>query len=233
MAEISSGMYRVTQACVAIVLWAWQRRDSEGLRDEERSVRWVAPEHHMVFGFNARKAAQVVAYLASKTPNKRLNVVKAVKLVYLADRESLARHGFPIIDDDRVSMPLGPVNSTTYRYVKSERESDDWSCFLKKRIDHEIALEDGVSEEDLDELSDADIACLDAVFERFGSMHWKKIVEWAHNQNNIPEWRDPNGSSAIIPVRRILDALGVENANEQANAIEDHRAIDRLFASIR
>ncbi len=49
----------------------------------------------MAMGFNARKAAQVVAYLANKTPQKRLNIVKAMKLVYLADRDSFQHYGFP------------------------------------------------------------------------------------------------------------------------------------------
>ena len=76
----------------------------------------------MVSGFNARKAAQVVAYLANKAPNGRLNILKAIKLVYLADRESLRQSGFPILDDDRFSMPHGPVNSTTLRLANGELE---------------------------------------------------------------------------------------------------------------
>ena len=96
----------------------------------------------MVSGFNARKAAQVVAYLANKAPNGRLNILKAIKLVYLADRESLRQSGFPILDDDRFSMPHGPVNSTTLRLANGELEDASWSEIIADRSNHELSVTD-------------------------------------------------------------------------------------------
>ena len=64
--------------------------------------------------YDPRKAAQTIAYFSIKNGGKPLHVVRAVKLVYLADRESTARSGFPIQDETRVSMRHGPVNSSTY-----------------------------------------------------------------------------------------------------------------------
>ena len=86
---------------------------------------------------------------------------------------------------------------------------------------------------DWDELSDADIECLDAVWDRFGHMHWRELVDWTHDPKNVPEWEDPEGSSYLIPVRRILVSLAVENAKEHGTVVEDHRKIDRLFLSLR
>ncbi len=56
-------------------------------------------ESHM---YNPVKAAQVIAYLAYKEPGKTLDVLKAIKLVYLADRESITQFGAPILDESRV-----------------------------------------------------------------------------------------------------------------------------------
>lgn len=183
--------------------------------------------------FNARKAAQVVAYFALKNRTGRINVLKAVKLVYLADRTCLKTHGYPIIDDDRVSMPHGPVNSTTYRYMGGECEDSEWSNILRDRSNHEISVKPHGPINNWDELSDAEIACLDAVWEKFGHMDQWQLRDWTHEKKNLPEWEDTNNSSASIPLLRILYMLRVENAEEQALLIEDHRDIDKLFRSLR
>jgi len=40
-------------------------------------------------GYNARKAAETIAYFIIKSETHQIKVLKAIKLVYLADRESL------------------------------------------------------------------------------------------------------------------------------------------------
>jgi uncharacterized phage-associated protein len=184
-------------------------------------------------GFNSRRAAQVVAYLANKSTTKRLNVVKLIKLVYLADRESIKNFGFPILDDDdRVSMRLGPVNSTTYRYVNGEEISSAWNAILRDRSNHEISVKTAALESGWDELSDADIECLDKTWKTFGHMGPFDLVHWTHDPNNVPEWEDPDGSAYLIPMRRILTALGIEDVDLHNRTIEDHRRLSRLLDSI-
>lgn len=184
--------------------------------------------------YNPRKAAQVIALLALRAGGG-LDVLKAVKLVYLADRESMARYGFPILDENHVSMRHGPVNSSTYAHLSGEEDLDacGWSDFLQSRENHRVAVMAGVTEEALDELSDADIACLNAVWERFGGMEKWAIRDWTHDPGNIPEWEDPGSSSTLIPLTRTFRHLGVANPDAQAGVIDDHRAIDRLFANLR
>jgi uncharacterized phage-associated protein len=186
----------------------------------------------MASGFNARKAAQVVAYLANKAPNARLNILKAIKLVYLADRESLRQSGFPILDDDRFSMPHGPVNSTTLRLANGELEDAGWSEFIEDRANHELAVTDAGRTCEWDELSDAEVQCLDKVWQDFGHMDKYVLRDWTHDPKNVPEWEDPDGSSSPIPVRRILQNLGVENPDAHSSVIEDHRRINRLLANL-
>ncbi len=184
--------------------------------------------------YNARKAAQVIAYLAMKGKAACLPVLKVVKLVYLADRESLSRFGFPILEEPYVSMPQGPVNSSTYSHINGEQDLDacGWSEFLQARENNEVAAVQGITTQDLDELSDADIECLDAVWDRFGGMDRWQIRDWTHDRNNVPEWEDPHASSQPIPLERTLNHLNVENAEAQANLIKEHRQMDRLFAAL-
>jgi len=185
--------------------------------------------------YNVKKAAQTIAYLALKNGGKPLFVLSAVKLVYLADRESIARHGFPIQDEGRVSMEHGPVNSKTYSYIKGEVESGaaEWADYLRDREDNMIALaRPDLDPAELDELSDADLAALDAVWERFGQWDRWALVKWTHDPKNLPEWEDPGLSSILIPLKRIMQAVQVPNAVDQAALVRDFDRIDSLFRSL-
>lgn len=185
--------------------------------------------------FNARKSAQVIAYLIARNGGASLNVVKAIKLVYLSDRQSIKNFGFPILDEARVSMPLGPVNSTTYRHVNGEYdlEACGWSDFLEDKAHHQIGATKVFSSDDLDELSEADVQCLDEVWAEFGHLNQWQLVDYTHDKTHVPEWEDPKGSSLPIPLDRIMRYLNIENAEHQVSLVEDHQHIDRIFSSLR
>lgn len=186
--------------------------------------------------YDPRKAAQTVAYLTVKNGRRPLNIVKAIKLVYLADRESVRRHGFPIQDEEHYSLPLGPVNSSTYEFIKGEvppEYSEQWSEFLTDRSNHRIGLRNReIDTDDLDELSDADIEVLDSVWDQFGHMGTWRLVDWTHDPNNVPEWEDPHGSSSRIPLRRMMDALGIENAAERESEVHEHRNSSKFLKAL-
>lgn len=186
--------------------------------------------------YDPRKAAQTVAYLTVKNDRRPINILKAVKLVYLADRESVRRNGFPIQDEPHYSMPHGPVNSTTYRFIRGEvppNEQNGWSDFLTDRDNHKVGLANqDIDTDELDELSDADIAVLEAVWEQFGHMNEWQLVDWTHDPHNVPEWEDPNGSSSIIPLRRMMDALGIENAADQEAIVRESRRSSEFLKAL-
>ena len=186
--------------------------------------------------YDPRKAAQTIAYLTVKNGRHPLNILKAVKLVYLADRESVRCHGFPIQDEPHYSMPHGPVNSTTYRHINGEippERAEGWSKYLADRTRHRVGLADrDINPDDLDELSDADVAILDAVWDQFGHMSEWQLVDWTHDPHNVPEWEDPNGSSQLIPLRRMMDALGIENSADQEDAVRESRRASAFLKAL-
>lgn len=185
--------------------------------------------------YDPRKAAQTIAYFAMKNGKHPLNVVKAVKLVYLADRESVAKTGFPIQDEPRVSMKHGPVNSNTYSFINGEYDPAEfgWSDFLSDRSNHRIGLaKPDLSVDDLDELSDADVQVLDSVWDKFGQMDQWQLVEWTHQTDNIPEWEDPGNSSYEIPVERMMRALSIQDAAGQAELVEGLEYAKHLVKSL-
>jgi uncharacterized phage-associated protein len=184
--------------------------------------------------YNARKAAQVIAYFALKESSKRIDVLKAVKLVYIADREMIKLHGFPIMDEPRVSMPHGPVNSKTYSHIQGEYDLDScgWAEFLRDRANHQVSVKHEAPL-DWDELSDAEIAVLDRVWDKFGAMNKWQLRDWTHDPENVPEWEDPDGSSLPIPLERIMLAVGVKNHTKQAQSIREQYALDDVFSNLK
>ena len=182
-----------------------------------------------------RKAAQTIAYFSMKNGGKPLHVVRAVKLVYLADRESTARSGFPIQDETRVSMRHGPVNSSTYSFINGEYDPTTcgWSDFLSDRSNHRVGLSrPDLSEDDLDELSEAEIQVLDLVWEQFGPMNTWALRDWTHDSDNIPEWEDPGNSSFEIPLERMMHSLAIEEANAQAETVKSLGYAKHLVKSL-
>jgi len=184
----------------------------------------------MLEWFNDRKAAQVVAFFCEKEGGE-IDVLKVVKLVYLADREAMASWGFPITNDKHVSMPHGPVNSLTYEMIGGGGESEDWQNLLSDRKDYRIALARALGEDDDDELSDAEIEAMNAVWDRFGSMSKYEVRDWTHD--HCPEWEDPNGSSTPIPHDRTLRFLNVENPDKFAERIEVNRSYRSIMSELR
>lgn len=181
--------------------------------------------------YNPRKAAQVISFFASKSDDNHIEILKVIKLVYLADRESLKTYGFPVLDEQRVSMPHGPVNSLTYSFINGEMENAGWSEFLLDRDNHRVSVKPGAPQ-DWDELSEADLECLEMVWKQFGQMNKWEIRDWTHSSENIPEWEDPGRSSSPIPIERILLSVGIHSHVQAAEQIHDLQKAERLISSL-
>ena len=161
--------------------------------------------------FDERRAAEAAAYLLFRAGG-RLPLIKLMKLMYLAERESLLRFGEPITGDRLVSMDHGPVLSTTLNHINGAvREAEGtWEKWISDRADNAVALRDPsmirTPEQDLLGLSDSDLDVLGDVWSRFGHFGRWELVEYTHK--NCPEWEFPDGSSCPIPYDRLLSVLG-------------------------
>lgn len=184
--------------------------------------------------FNERKVAQMAAFLLSKSGD-RMPHLKLMKLLYLADRESMELFGMPISGDKIVAMPHGPVLSMTLNLMGGDVESlpGGWDCWISDKANHEVKLKHHLtSHQNLDELSKADIDVLESIWGKFGHMNKWEIRDFTHD--HCPEWTDPNGSSNPIPYEAVFRALGrsQEDAHELSNRIEAEQHLDKLFASL-
>jgi len=165
-------------------------------------------------GFNVRKAAQVVAFFTRERGGS-LDVIDAVKLAYLGDRRSMALYDTPILADEFYSMPQGPVGSTTYDLIKGSRTNQQtaiWQRYIKGPKELKLTLTREFSDGDFGELSAADLEILYWVAQKFRKLTLFKLADYLHD--NCPEWTDPHGGSALIPYRKIFEALGKKNGVE-------------------
>ena len=186
--------------------------------------------------FNEKKAAQAAAYFLFRAGGP-LSVLKLMKLLYLAERRSFEKFGEPMIGDRLVSMPHGPVLSCTYNHMNGELPSVEggWDFWIADRAEHDLALRDPDSlrspEQDLLELSDADVGILSDIWDQFGGMDQWALRDYTHD--HCPEWKDPEGSMIPMQPEDFFEALKFTPEQRKA-AMAKLRAEDEInlaFAS--
>jgi len=156
--------------------------------------------------FCESKTTQIAAYLLHKAGG-RMQHLKLMKLMYLADRFCLENYDRSMSQDNVVSMNLGPVLSKTYDLMKGAKKSDEWNNYMLPIQNKEISLAKSVDILYLGKLSKTDIKVLDEIYSQYGHSDAFDLSDFTHK---LPEWRFPNGSSTPITVREILQAIGKE-----------------------
>lgn len=178
-------------------------------------------------GYKARKAAQVTAFFALKAGGS-INILKVVKLLYLAEREFMDRYDEPMFYDRFVSMEHGPVPSTTLSLVDGCIEDAEWSEYISGRSDYLVGVaNDSISYESLDELSRADEEVLNFLWDKFGDFDGFTLRDYTHE--HCPEWEDPNGSSRPITHESVFRFLNKENGAELSKDIDEYRRLASIL----
>jgi uncharacterized phage-associated protein len=160
--------------------------------------------------FDESKVAQMTAFFLKRSGGK-MQYIKAIKLLYLAERLSLDRYHMPMSGDRLYSLPKGPIVSTTYNIIKEELPElgKAWGAWVNKKVGYYISSKKSFdSMDELDELSEADIEILEQVWKKFGWMSYGRLIEWTHD--NCREWIHPGKSSTPIQYAEVFSALGYQ-----------------------
>jgi len=157
------------------------------------------------FVFSERKAAQAAAYLL-KLNGGRMPYLKLIKLLYLADRESLLKTGLPITGDRFVSMDRGPVLSRVYNLISEEPQDlqRPWFEYIKPPQDYAVSLANESPE--FDDLSPFETKLLESLFQTYKDTDRFALADLTHEI--CPEWKDPQGSSIPIDPAEVLQVAG-------------------------
>jgi len=134
-----------------------------------------------------KKATQALNLLARKKDGK-INKMKAIKLIFLADRLHLRKYGRPIVGDRYWAMKLGPVGSLTKNVAELSSISEEALTYAKKYIkpiDEKKQVITSLKQEDLSVFSKTDLECIESVYKKFSDKDQFELAEITHE---FPEW---------------------------------------------
>ena len=160
----------------------------------------------------------------------RASRLRLLKILVIADREALTETLESITADRLSAMDHGPVLSQTNNMLKGiSSHSVLWNRHIVQEgpQDHRLIADPGVSH-----LSRYEIEKLQTVCDRFRN---NNDYDLAHFTHAYPEWqknRPPEGSSRPIPLKDVLDALGMADQESRLKAdIAEEIELDRLFGA--
>jgi len=171
------------------------------------------------FPFEPQKATEVAArfILLSKGT---INIMKLVKLVYLLDRESIARRGVPVVGGVYLSMRNGPVTSEILDLINAGSLwhcDTNWAQFIAARQNHEVALGDDPGVEHLSVFELELIAELSSQFEK--ADQWA-ITTWCHE--HCGEWLPLDKGAEPISLAELAEEVGQPADEILGNAAEQN-----------
>lgn len=141
----------------------------------------------MPFQFSHRKATQALNFFARQAGGS-IHKLKALKLVYFADRYHLRRFGRPVIGDEYLAMQYGPVPSNTKDIAEmddflGQAERDYAKGFILPNEHHSYSSTGAVEEK---VFSQSDRDALAWAWKHFGRVARFDLAELTHA---YPEWK--------------------------------------------
>jgi len=150
------------------------------------------------------------AYFASRNPTGMIEKLKLIKLIYLSERDFLAKHHFPMLWDELYSLPHGPICSSTLNGIDGSIDEDVWGEFLARNGNIVVAMKK-FGKDDLDEISEAEFASLEGVWAEFGGRTASNLRNFTHD--NCAEYTETSKGRIPISYKDVLEAVGAENAD--------------------
>ena len=159
------------------------------------------------FRFKFERSLQAAAYFV-RLAGGEMHYIHLLKLLYIADREYLAKYGEMITGDQVFAMKHGPVLSNILNLIKGKvPRSDEWARHLQTLPEsHRIRL---IDDPRTGSLCRASRELMDDVFDRYGSMPRFQLRDLTHQ---FPEWKAyyTKKTSTAIPWEEILRLQGQE-----------------------
>ena len=147
----------------------------------------------MLGTFSPTKAIQAAAVALKATQPHRMSRLRLLKLLYIADRESIAETERSITADVAYAMNHGPVLSRIYNCIKgTDPATGEWEHFIGRDGPQDVRL---VEDPGIGELSQWEVEKLHAVTVRNEPLNDYELAELTHE---FLEWKKnepPKGGS--------------------------------------
>jgi len=138
--------------------------------------------------FDYKKAIQAINFLSTKEGGK-IDKLKVIKLIWLADRYHLRKYGRPIINDTYYAMKLGPVASSAKDILGFNPSSDTEKQYLEKFLSLSALNKNvikSIAEVDTDIFSKTEIEALENIYNEYGNLKAPVLIDVSHQ---FPEWK--------------------------------------------
>jgi uncharacterized phage-associated protein len=157
--------------------------------------------------FEPEKAIQAAAVVLKATFPHRMSRLRLLKLLYIANRENIARAGRSIVADAVAAMDHGPVLSTLYDCIKGGHAAAlRWEQFIQRSGPRDLEL---VAEPGVGLLSRVEIELLQKVVEENECLDDWELVRVTHGFQEWKKNEPPPGRRNWISDRDILEAVGL------------------------
>lgn len=165
----------------------------------------------MHFPLHVEKTIQAIGVLFRHDGMDCMNSMRILKLLYIADRESIQETGRAIVGGPIVAMERGPVLLEVYDLIRGQhKDMPLWDEFYRT-VDYSLAMR---KHPDVKKLSKYQIGKLQEVAERH-----KKDDEWALSNltHQFPEWEKNNPGKSCRPISfdDLLDAIGMSDQSAE------------------
>lgn len=172
----------------------------------------------MQYTFNIKKTIQAASLLL-RCEDGTMSYMKLIKLLYIADRESIKETGRPMTGDMHFALPHGPVLSHTLDLIKQKHTCTwEWSTFIETNGMDAVTTD---ADPGIGDLCRWDLRKLREISEKYKGLDQWDLREITHR---FPEYiqNDPantDSNSNPIGLHDILTALNMED--QEAEILED------------
>ncbi len=177
---------------------------------------------------DVQKAIQAVGVLLRRE-GKKAGRLRLLKLLYIADRQSLRETGFPILASRVVAMKHGPVHSEVLDLINGNHSAEPiWSRYFRA-AGRDVVLSE---EPEVGELSRQEIERLNKVVDLHAHLGDWEVADITHGFREwVEKYPDPSeDTSREIPIELMIDA--VERSGDKGSILQDLKdseAFDRFF----
>ena len=161
--------------------------------------------------FYLEKAIQATGLLL-RLAGGRASKMRVLKLLYIAERESLKASGRPICGGRLVAMDYGPLNSQILSAIQGDAQDlySEWDSYFDNDS-HDIVLK---KDPGLGKLTKFEVATLREIHSRMAGWSDGQIVDFCHTLTEYRKNEPPEGSRREITWEDMLDALDMSRAAE-------------------
>jgi len=179
--------------------------------------------------FDIHKAVQAAGVLLRAERN-RMSYLRLLKLLYIADRDSLRDTGMPILGSKAVAMDHGPLHSDVYNLIKGVHEKTPlWSRFFST-TGYQVEM---VDQPDNGLLSQREIQRLQETAAKYAPFpDWDICHEMTHTFDEWINAYQPN-TSRSIQLEDIIKAVG--RSGDTATILDDVNELeefDKLISEV-